>query len=97
MTESPEVRFLPGHIVQNTPHRYWLLKFDGIRGNADRGGSDPPGMTRVEYIYSLIARSSGIRIPGTRLLQLEDRDHLLIERFERKLVNGKTDRIHYAS
>ncbi len=97
VAESPEGVFIPGHTVQEKPYRYWLLKFDGITGNADRDGGDPPGMTLVEYAYSRIARKAGINLPETRLAEDGERRHFLIERFDRINTGEKTDRLHYAS
>lgn len=97
VAEAPDGIFLPGHTILGTPHRYWLLKFDGILENADRDGVDPPGMTAVEYAYSLIAKKTGIQMPETRLREDGKRRHFLIERFDRINTDGKTDRLHYAS
>lgn len=97
VTETPAGDFLPGHEIHKTPHQYWLLKFDGIEGNADRDDEDPPGMTTVEYIYSLFARRAGIHMPDTRLLEVGNRRHFMIERFDRIVTEEKTDRLHYAS
>ena len=63
-------------------HTYWLLKFDSD-GNADRDAKDPKGTTIVEYIYSIIAKQSGIDIPRTDFIRSKDDFHFLIERFDR--------------
>ncbi len=101
IAEDTEGSFYPGHIVYETPHRYWLMKFGGVTDNADRDGSDPPGMTAVEYVYSLIARDAGIRMPDTRLLESGSRRHFLIERFDRIPSENpavhRTDRLHFSS
>jgi serine/threonine-protein kinase HipA len=75
---------------------YWLLKFDAT-GNSDRDVEDPKGMTKIEYIYSNIARRLGINIPKTDFIQLGDDFHFLIERFDRVLTNNKTSKLHYIS
>ncbi len=49
-----------GHLNHGLNHSYWILKFDGIDENKDRGRADPPGSTVLEYIYSLIADACGI-------------------------------------
>ncbi|MFT5351863.1 MAG: serine/threonine-protein kinase HipA [Gammaproteobacteria bacterium] len=77
-------------------HRYWLLKFDS-ESNQDRDKADPKGMTRVEYIYSIIARCCDIDLPTTDFIEEGDDFHFLVERFDR-LANGeKLDKLHYAS
>jgi len=75
---------------------YWLLKFDSSE-NKDRDNSDPKGMTRVEYIYSLIARKCEINIPKTDYIEDKDDFHFMIERFDRIYENGKTSKLHYIS
>lgn len=37
-----------------------------VEGNSDRDGQDPPGMTKVEYIYSQIALELGLDVPETK-------------------------------
>ena len=74
--------FLDGTEDHGPNARYWLLKFD-VAGNADRDGSDPPGMTKVEYIYSELAREVGLDIPATGYVEDGGAFHFLIERFDR--------------
>ncbi len=97
VAEDEQGDFKPGHVVYPEPHRYWLLKFDGIENNSDRGGSDPPGMTTIEYIYSIIAKRSGIDIPECRLLERSNQRHFMIERFDRITGETRTEKIHYTS
>ena len=106
LAETPEGEFFPGHRIYPVPHRYWLLKFDGIDENSDRDAADPPGMTVVEYIYSLIAKRGGIDMTECRLLEIEGKRHFMIERFDRSgpgaqgaqgAQGSETKRIHYAS
>ncbi|NRB39390.1 MAG: type II toxin-antitoxin system HipA family toxin [Pseudomonadales bacterium] len=85
-----------GTVDHGTDHDYWLLKFDAYE-NSDRDGKDPKGMTRVEYIYSIIARACNINMPKTKLLTDGDDAHFLIERFDRIKRNGKLDKLHYVS
>ncbi len=77
-------------------YTYWLLKFD-LSTNKDRDSKDPKGMTRVEYIYSLIARKCGIDIPKTEYIIAGDDFHFMIERFDRVVVKGITSKVHYLS
>ncbi len=75
---------------------HWLLKFDGD-SNADRDGTDPKGMTRVEYVYAIIARECGIDIPETDRIEDGDDFHFLIRRFDRATDGEKTRKNHYSS
>jgi len=75
---------------------YWLLKFDSSL-NKDRDNEDPKGMTKIEYIYSLIARKCGINIPNTDYIVDKDDFHFMIERFDRIYDKGKTSKLHYIS
>jgi serine/threonine-protein kinase HipA len=63
--------------------QYWLLKFDGVKGNKDRELTDPEGYTAVEYAYSLMARAAGIAMPPTHLLEEGGRRHFMTRRFDR--------------
>ena len=74
----------------------WILKFD-TEGNKDRDRFDPAGMTRVEYCYSLIAKNCGITVPEVRYLSDGKSFHFLIERFDRKIEEGKIKKIHFNS
>ncbi len=89
-----------GTIKHNIDCKYYLIKFDN-NSNSDRDNQDPKGMTRVEYIYSLIAKKCSINIPDTKYIKIDDDFHFLIERFDRikvKKENGfKMDKLHYVS
>jgi serine/threonine-protein kinase HipA len=63
---------------------YWLLKFDGVRGNRDRELEDPQGYTAIEYAYSLMARDCGIEMTECRLLEENGRRHFMTRRFDRE-------------
>ncbi|HNY21625.1 MAG TPA: type II toxin-antitoxin system HipA family toxin [Treponemataceae bacterium] len=75
---------------------HWLLKFD-VGSNADRDGMDPKGMTRVEYVYSIIARECGIDMPETDGIEDGDDFHFLVRRFDRETEGAKTRKLHYSS
>jgi serine/threonine-protein kinase HipA len=63
---------------------YWLLKFDGVRGNRDKDTlADPRGYGAVEYAYSLMARQAGIEMTECRLLEEGGRRHFMTRRFDR--------------
>jgi serine/threonine-protein kinase HipA len=78
------------------PLTHWLLKFDAD-SNADRDGTDPKGMTRVEYVYAIIARECGIDIPETDRIEDGDDFHFLIRRFDRETSGSTARKIHYSS
>lgn len=96
VSTSSTGEFFDGTIDKGIDHKYWLMKFDTDE-NADRDGKDPKGMTRIEYIYGLIARNAGIDIPHVDYLQIGDDFHFMIERFDRIVRNDKLDKLHYAS
>ncbi|MCF6334651.1 MAG: type II toxin-antitoxin system HipA family toxin [Spirochaetales bacterium] len=87
---------LDGTVSHGPDYSYWILKFDS-GANKDRDNSDPKGMPAVEFIYSLIARKSGIDIPKTKLWIHGENRHFLIERFDRIVRNRKVDKLHYVS
>lgn len=91
-------KFFDGTIDQGKECKYYLLKFDSS-SNSDRDNKDPKGMTRVEYIYSLIAKKCEIDIPETTYIEMGEDFHFMIERFDRVYDSSKSrlDKLHYAS
>lgn len=87
-----------GTINHKKACKYYLLKFDSS-SNSDRDNKDPKGMTKVEYIYSILARKCNINMPYTTFIQIEDDFHFLIERFDRidKNKGFTKDKLHYVS
>lgn len=75
---------------------YWLLKFDSDN-NSDRDKKDPKGMTRVEYVYALLAQACHITIPQTDYKEDGDDFHFLIERFDRFYNEEGIQKLHYVS
>lgn len=65
---------------------YWLIKFDGVRGNGDKDGEDGVGYGRREYDYYLKAKAAGIEMMESRLW--ENR-HFMTRRFDRTEKGGK--------
>jgi serine/threonine-protein kinase HipA len=59
---------------------YWLIKFDGVT-NKQLG--DPEGYGRIEYAYYLMAKSCGIEMAESRLLEENGRAHFMTRRFDR--------------
>ena len=53
----------------------WIVKF--------RAPEDPPDSGKLEYIYSLMAKSAGVRVPKTRLLQTHTGHYFAARRFDR--------------
>lgn len=96
VARTPDGKVLDGTIDHGTDCTYWLLKFDSD-SNEDRDSSDPKGMPRIEYIYSLLAGECGIDIPKTDYMEDGDDFHFLIERFDRIPENGKLTKQYYTS
>jgi len=53
----------------------WLIKF--------KATSDPQGIGRLEYVYSEMARRSGLNMPETRLFKSEGKFYFGVKRFDR--------------
>jgi serine/threonine-protein kinase HipA len=85
-----------GTVDHGVDYDYWLLKFDS-KDNGDRDQKDPPGMTRVEYIYSIIAQECDIDMPRTHFIEEAELFHFKIERFDRIKHQGKVEKLHYIS
>jgi serine/threonine-protein kinase HipA len=96
VAKKSDGKLYDGTILYDEECSYWLLKFDS-RSNKDRDKQDPKGMTKIEYIYSVIARDCGITMPNTEYIIDGENFHFLIERFDRVIENGKTNKLHYIS
>lgn len=72
-----------GQVDAGPGFEYWLLKFDGVRGNKDKELEDPQGYGAIEYAYSLMARAAGITMTECRLLEEHGRRHFMTRRFDR--------------
>jgi serine/threonine-protein kinase HipA len=79
--QTNEVR--SGQVAAGDGFEYWLLKFDGVRGNKDRELEDPQGYGAVEYAYSLMAKAAGIEMTPCRLMEEGGRRHFMTRRFDR--------------
>ncbi len=77
-----------GQIPAGEGFEYWLLKFDGVKGNRDKELDDPQGYGVIEYAYSHMARECGIDISDCRLFEENGRRHFMTRRFDR-LEGGK--------
>ena len=85
--ETNEVR--SGQVEAGEGFGYWLLKFDGVSNNKDRGLADPQGYGAVEFAYSEMAKAAGITMTDCRLLPEGGRRHFMTRRFDRTEAGGK--------
>ncbi len=83
-----------GQVAAGEGFEYWLLKFDGVRGNRDKELDDPQGYGVVEYAYYRMARDCGIDISESRLFEENGRRHFMTRRFDR-LTGG--EKLHLQS
>jgi len=72
-----------GQIGAGSGFQYWLLKFDGVRGNKDKELEDPKGYGAIEYTYYKIAQKARIEMSECRLLEENGRRHFMAKRFDR--------------
>ena len=72
-----------GQVPAEDEFEYWILKFDGVKGNKDRELEDPQGYGAIEYAYSQMARDCGIAINDCRLFEENGRRHFMMRRFDR--------------
>jgi serine/threonine-protein kinase HipA len=79
--ETNEVR--SGQIAAGEGFDYWILKFDGVRGNRDKELEDPTGYGAIEYACYLMAKDCGIEMNGCRLFEENGRRHFMTRRFDR--------------
>ena len=86
--QTGEIR--SGQIEPGEGFRQWLIKFDGVDENGDRGVRDSRQHTRIEYAYYLMATAAGIQMQECRLLEKDDRCHFMTLRYDRK----EGDKIH---
>ena len=84
---TQEVR--SGQVKAGQGFSYWLLKFDGIKGNRDKELDDPEGYGLIEYGYYLMASAAGITMAESRLLCENGRSHFMTKRFDRTDSGGK--------
>lgn len=77
-----------GQIAADEGFEYWLLKFDGVRGNKDKELEDTQGYGVIEYVYYKMAKDCGIDISECRLFEDNGRQHFMTRRFDR-LAGGE--------
>ena len=86
--ETKDIR--SGQIDAGTGYEYWLLKFDGVENNKDKGDkADAPAYTRIEYAYYLMAKKAGIVMNDCQLYQESGRYHFMTKRFDRSPEGAK--------
>jgi serine/threonine-protein kinase HipA len=90
--DTNEVR--SGQLKAPEGFEYWLMKFDGVRGNKDKDLADPQGYGAVEYAYSQMAGAAGIEMSACRLFEEGGRRHFMTRRFDR---TASGDKLHMQS
>jgi serine/threonine-protein kinase HipA len=90
--KTNEVR--SGQLKAPPGYEYWLIKFDGVKGNVDKDLGDPRGYGAIEYAYARMASAAGVEMSPCRLLEESGRRHFMTKRFDRK-ENG--DKLHMQS
>ena len=78
-----------GQVEAGKGYDYWLIKFDGIKGNGDHDLKDPPVYTRIEYAYSMMAKAAGIKMSDCRLYRENGLYHFMTKRFDREEGSGR--------
>jgi serine/threonine-protein kinase HipA len=85
--DTNEVR--SGKIESGSGFSYWLLKFDGVSGNKDKGFTLPLGYGLVEYAYYKMALAAGIEMRECQILEENGRHHFMAKRFDRTNAGEK--------
>jgi len=78
-----------GQVKSGRGFEYWLMKFDGVRGNKDKELEDPKGYGAIEYAYYRMAIDAGIAMSPSRLFEENGRRHFMTKRFDRLEGGGK--------
>ena len=81
-------KFHSGQLDAGPGYTYWLMKFDGVSGNADKEVADPLGFGRLEYACYLLAKEAGVDMARSRLHEEGGRAHFMTQRFDRT-ADGK--------
>jgi serine/threonine-protein kinase HipA len=75
--------FHSGQLAAGPGYSQWLMKFDGVSGNADRELADPMGYGRLEFACARLAQASGVEMAECRLYEEGGRAHFMTRRFDR--------------
>ena len=87
--------FRSGQINAGEGYEYWLIKFDGVANNKDKGDkADGEVFTRIEYAYYLMAIKAGIVMEKCQLERRNGLFHFMTKRFDR--TDGG-DKLHMQS
>lgn len=90
-------RVRSGFARPRSGEEHWIIKFDGVTvdsgGQGARLSAGPGPWGRIEYVYSRMARKSGIQMEETHLLRDGDLAHFMTRRFDREGEGGAT-RLH---
>lgn len=78
--------FRSGQIDAKDGFDFYIIKFDNFK--------EDKNYTRIEYMYYLMARDCGIDISDSYLLNIGGKYHFLTKRFDRRVVDNKTFKIH---
>ncbi len=85
-----------GQVHAGDGYEYWIIKFDGVENNKDRGDTaDGPAFTRIEYAYYLMAQAAGIEMSECRLHEESGKYHFMTKRFDRRPITG--EKVHMQS
>lgn len=82
-----------GNLAPRPGFEEWLLKFDGLGEDLQLGEGREYG--RTEYAYYLMARSAGVEMADSELLEEGGRAHFITRRFDRPGTDGR--RLHLQS
>lgn len=86
--ETKDIR--SGQVDVGSGYGYWLIKFDGIENNKDKGDkADGPSYTKIEYAYYLMAQAAKIDMSECRLYKESDNYHFMTRRFDRDINTGR--------
>lgn len=72
-----------GCAVLQPGEEHWIIKFDGV-GELGAPDETPKPYNRIEYAYSLMARSAGLDVPDSRLFEERGFAHFMSRRFDRE-------------
>lgn len=78
-----------GHARPEPGDEHWLIKFDGVPPlGADitvgrDPGTKPQPFMRIEFAYSIMARTAGLVLPEAHLLHERGYAHFMVRRFDR--------------
>jgi serine/threonine-protein kinase HipA len=86
--------FRSGQLNCDTGFSHWLIKLDGVSGNADKELADPIGFGRLEYACHLLAIEAGVTMTECRLHEEGGRAHFMTRRFDR---TESGDKVHMQS